>query len=155
MKEMQMAWLAAAAAESIQSWQTLCDPTDSSPPGSAVPGILHAGTLEWVAISFSNAWKCKVKVKSYIILITVEGKIHQWMPKMWSEKKQHNDIASKYLQNTDQLQGENTKWRNSSQQVNQEIKVKPLVTRQQYYVPPNMMHWGGHKITSVIFLSKT
>ena len=44
-----------AAAESLQSCLTLCDPIDSSPPGSAIPGILQAGTLEWVAISFSNA----------------------------------------------------------------------------------------------------
>ena len=43
---------------------TLCDPIDGSPPGSAIPGILQARTLEWVAISFSNAWKWKVKVKS-------------------------------------------------------------------------------------------
>ena len=42
----------------------LCDPIDGSPPGSPVPGILQARTLEWVAISFSNAWKWKVKVKS-------------------------------------------------------------------------------------------
>ena len=55
---------AAAAAKSIQSCLTLCDPIDSSPPGSSVPGILQARTLEWVAISFSNAWKWKVKVKS-------------------------------------------------------------------------------------------
>ena len=55
---------AAAAAESIQSCRTLCDPIVSSPPGSAVPGILQARTLEWVAISFSNAWKWKVKVQS-------------------------------------------------------------------------------------------
>ena len=55
---------AAASAKSLQSWPTLCDPIDSSPPGSAVPGILQARTLEWVAISFSNAWKWKVKVKS-------------------------------------------------------------------------------------------
>ena len=46
---------AAAAAKSLQSCLTLCDPTDGSPPGSAVPGILQARTLEWVAISFSNA----------------------------------------------------------------------------------------------------
>ena len=52
------------AAESLQSCPTLCDPTDGSPPGSPVPGILQAETLEWVAISFSNAWKWKVKVKS-------------------------------------------------------------------------------------------
>ena len=48
---------AAAAAKSLQSCLTLCDPIDRSPPGSSVPGILQARTLEWVAISFSNAWK--------------------------------------------------------------------------------------------------
>ena len=54
----------AAAAKSLQSCPTLCDPTDGSPPGSSLPGILQARILEWVAISFSNAWKWKVKVKS-------------------------------------------------------------------------------------------
>ena len=54
----------AAAAKSLQSCPTLCDPIDSSSPGSPIPGILQARTLEWVAISFSNAWKWKVKVKS-------------------------------------------------------------------------------------------
>ena len=55
---------AAAAAKLLQSCPTLCDPIDGSPPGSPVPGILQARTLERVAISFSNAWKWKVKVKS-------------------------------------------------------------------------------------------
>ena len=55
---------AAAAAKSLQSCPTLCDPIDGSPPGSPIPGILQARTLEWVAISFSNAWKWRVKVKS-------------------------------------------------------------------------------------------
>ena len=50
-------------AKLLQLCPTLCDPMDSSPPGSSVPGILQATTLEWVAISFSNAWKCKLKVK--------------------------------------------------------------------------------------------
>ena len=54
----------AAAAKSLQSCPTLCDPRDGSPPGSPVPGILQARSLDWVAISFSNAWKWKVKVKS-------------------------------------------------------------------------------------------
>ena len=54
---------AAAAAKSLQSCPTLCDPIDGSPPGSPVPGILQARTLEWLAISFSSAWKWKVKVK--------------------------------------------------------------------------------------------
>ena len=51
-------------AKSLQSCPTLCDPIAGSPPGSPVPGILQARTLEWVAISFSSAWKWKVKVKS-------------------------------------------------------------------------------------------
>ena len=55
---------AAAAAKSLQSRPTLCDPIDGRPPGSPVPGILQARTLEWAAISFSNAWEWKVKVKS-------------------------------------------------------------------------------------------
>ena len=55
---------AATAAKSLQLCLTLCDPIDGSPPGSPVPGILQARTLEWVAISFSHAWKWKVKVKS-------------------------------------------------------------------------------------------
>ena len=54
----------AAAAKSLQSCLTLCDLIDSNPPGFPVPGILQARILKWVAISFSNAWKWKVKVKS-------------------------------------------------------------------------------------------
>ena len=54
----------AAAAKSLQSCPTLCDPIDGSPPGSPDPGILQARAMEWVAISFSNAWKWKVKLKS-------------------------------------------------------------------------------------------
>ena len=59
-----ISYCAAAAAKSLQSCPTLCDPIDGSPPGSPVPGILQARTLEWFAISFSSAWKWKVKVKS-------------------------------------------------------------------------------------------
>ena len=55
---------AAAAAKLLQSCLTLCDPIDGNPPASPIPGILQARTLEWVAISFSNAWKWKEKVKS-------------------------------------------------------------------------------------------
>ena len=54
---------AAVAAKLFQSCQTLCNPIDSSPPGSSIPGILQARTLEWVAIPFFSAWKWKVKVK--------------------------------------------------------------------------------------------
>ena len=62
--EAQVTWVTAAAAKSLQSCLTLCDPIDGSPLGSSIHGILQARTLEWVAISFSNAWKWKVKVKS-------------------------------------------------------------------------------------------
>ena len=55
----------AAAAKLLQSCPTLCNPIDSSPPGSPVPGILQERTLEWVALSFSSAWKWKAKVKSF------------------------------------------------------------------------------------------
>ena len=58
---------AAAAAKSFQSCPTLCNPIDSSPTGSPIPGILQARTLEWIAISFSNAWKWKVKVNHSVV----------------------------------------------------------------------------------------
>ena len=63
---------AAAAAKSLQSCPTLCNPIDGSPPGCPVSGILQARTLEWVVISFSKAWKWKVKVKSLscVLLLT-------------------------------------------------------------------------------------
>ena len=62
--EAQVLSAAAAAAKSLQSCPTMCDPIDGSQPGFPVPGNLQARTLEWVAISFSNAWKWKVKVVS-------------------------------------------------------------------------------------------
>ena len=76
---------APAAAKSLQSCPTLCNPTDGSPPGSPVPGVLQARTLEWVAISFSNAWKWKVKVKSLSrvrLLATPWTAAHQAPPSM-------------------------------------------------------------------------
>ena len=76
---------AAAAAKSFQSCPTLCDPTDGSPPGSPIPGILQARTLEWVAISSSNAWKWKVKVKSLSrvwLLVTPWTTAYQAPPSM-------------------------------------------------------------------------
>ena len=68
-------YAAAAAAKSLQSCPTLCDPIDGSPPGSSASGILQARTLEWVAISFSNAWKWKVKGK---LLSRVQLLATQW-----------------------------------------------------------------------------
>ena len=81
-----------AAAKSLQSYLTLCDPIDGSPLGSSVPGILQARTLEWVAISFSNAWKWKVKVKSLSrvrLLATPWTAAYQALPSMWFPRQEY------------------------------------------------------------------
>ena len=83
---------AAAAAKSLQSCPTLCDPIDSSPPGSPIPGILQARTLEWVAISCSNAWKWKVKVKPLSrvwLLATPWTAAHQDPPSMGFSRQEY------------------------------------------------------------------
>ena len=80
------------AAKSLQSCPTLCDPIDGSPPGSPIPGILQARTLEWVAISFSNAWKWKVKVKSLSrlrLLATPWTAAHQAPPSMGFSRQEY------------------------------------------------------------------
>ena len=79
-------------AKSLQSCPTLCDPIDSSQPGSPVPGILQARTLEWAAISFSNAWKWKVKVKSLShirLLATPWTATHQAPPSMGFSRQEY------------------------------------------------------------------
>ena len=81
-----------AAAMSLQSCPTLCDPIDGSLPGSPVPGILQAKTLEWVAISFSNAWKWKVKVKllSHVrLLATPWTAAYQTPPSMGFSRQEY------------------------------------------------------------------
>ena len=83
---------AAAAAKSLQSCPTLCDPIDRSPPGSPVPGILQARTLEWVAISFSNAWKWKGKMKSLSrvrLFATPWTAAHQAPPSMGFSRQEY------------------------------------------------------------------
>ena len=83
---------AATAAKSRQSCPTLCDPIDDSPPGSPVPGILQARILEWVAISFSNAWKWKVKVKSFSharLLVTPWTAAYQAPPSMGFSRQEY------------------------------------------------------------------
>jgi len=83
---------AAAAAKSLQSCPTPCNPIDGSPPGSPVPGILQARSLEWVAISFSNAWKWKVKVKLLSrvrLLATPWTAVHQAPPSMGFFKQEY------------------------------------------------------------------
>ena len=99
---------AAAATKSLQLCPTLCDPIDS-PPGSPVPGILQARTLEWVALSFSNAWKWKVKVKSLSCVLTLsepmdcslpgssihgifQARVLEWSAIAFSENSKHSYI---------------------------------------------------------------
>ena len=83
---------ATATAKSLQSCPTLCDPIDGSPPGSPVPGILQARILEWVAISFSNAWKWKMKVKLLSrvwLLATPWTADHQAPPSMGFSRQEY------------------------------------------------------------------
>ena len=83
---------AAAAAKSLQSCPTLCDPIDGRPSGSTIPRILEARTLEWVPISFSNAWKWKVKVKSLScvwLLATPWTAAHQAPPPMGFSRQEY------------------------------------------------------------------
>ena len=84
--------LKSAAAKSLQSCPTLCDPIDGSSPGSPVPGILQARTLEWVAISFSNAGKGKVKGKSLSrvrLFVTPWTAAHQAPPSMGFSRQEY------------------------------------------------------------------
>ena len=83
-------------AKSLQSCPSLCDPIDGSLPGSPVPGILQARTLEWVAISFSNAWKWKVKVKSpsrVRLLATPWTAAHQAPPSMGFSRQEYWSVV--------------------------------------------------------------
>ena len=84
--------VAAAAAKSLQLCPTLWNPIDGSPSGSPVPGILQARTLEWVAISFSNAWKWKVKRKSLSrvrLLVTPWTTAYQAPPSMRFSRQEY------------------------------------------------------------------
>ena len=85
-------WFSDCSAQLLQSCPTLWDPIDGSPPGSPVPGILQARTLEWVAISFSNAWKWKVKAKSLSRVrpsATPWTAAHQAPPPMEFSRQEH------------------------------------------------------------------
>ena len=89
---LKIATAAAAAAKLLQSCPTLCNPIDGSPPGSPVPGILQARTLEWVAIFVSNARKWKAKVKSLSpvrLLATPWTAAHQAPPSMGFSRQEY------------------------------------------------------------------
>ena len=89
---MVLVFFFAVVAKSLQSCLTLCNPIDSSPPVSPIPGILQARTLEWVAISFSNAWQWKVRVKSLShvrLLATPWTAAHQAPPSMGFSRQEY------------------------------------------------------------------
>ena len=102
------------SAKSLQSCPTLCDPIDGSPPGSPVPGILQARTLEWVAISFSNAWKRKVEVKSLSrvwLFATPWTAAHQAPPSMgFSRQEYWSGVPSPSLASFKKLKNRATMW---------------------------------------------
>ena len=101
---------AAAAAKSLQSCPTLCDSMDGSPPGSPVPGILQARTLECVAISFSNAWKWRVKVKSLSrvrLLATPWTAAYQAPPSMGFSRQEYRSGVPLPSPSSDSYKGTN------------------------------------------------
>ena len=118
----------AAAAKSIQSCPTLCDPIDSSPPGSPVPGILQARTLEWVAISFSNAWKWKVKVKSLSRLRLFANPwtaAHQAPPSMgFSWQEYWSGVRKNTYSQKKCITGAQAEWRNANQTWPRYLQIK-------------------------------
>ena len=87
------------AAKSLQSCPTLCNPIDGSPPGSPIPGILQTRTLEWVAISFSNAWKWIVKLKSLSciwLLVTPWTAAYQAPPSMGFSRQETPGVTGQF-----------------------------------------------------------
>ena len=123
-------WKCIAAAKLLQSCPTLCDPIHSSPPGSPIPGILQAGTLEWGAISFSNAWKWKVNVKSLShvqLLSTPWTAAYQAPPSMgFSRQEYWSGVPLHYLNLIVGKQQTNQNWRHSTKVINDKTKTEEL-----------------------------
>ena len=120
---------AAAAAKSLQSCPTLCDPIDGSPLGSPLPGILQARTLEWVAISFSNAWKWKEKVKSLSrvwLLATPRTAAYQAPPSMGFPRQEYwSGVPLPSLESLDERTS----------------KIRPQSSRFLFYLGPLWFAW--------------
>ena len=140
--EKWMREVAAAAAKSLQSCPTLCDPMDCSLPGFSIHEILQARTLEWVAISFSNAWKWKVKVKSLShvwLLATPWTAAYQTPPSMgfsgqqyWSEVPLPSPTNFTYtIPNTyGKISGNRAK--NCLKCLSKEITIMPFISNREH-----------------------
>ena len=134
---------AAAAAKSLQSCLTLCDPTDSSPPGSPVPGILLARTLEWVAISFSNLTN-PVTTKTSDLAATRGGRVGVKLPQKlcsertvtaWSIWKVCEEPHSQGLSDSEPTQWETPSpgvWLNNQQLIIWHPSFLPVVANQRH-----------------------
>ena len=132
---------AAAAAKSHQLCPTLCDSIDGSAPGSPIPGILQATTLEWVAISFSNAWKWKVKGKSLScvrLLATPWTAAHQAPPSMgFSRQEYWSGVPSPSPYHVLSA----NKIKSKTKQENSTLKKCCVVTRHSHVLQKNLTSW--------------
>ena len=159
-----MMYSAPAAAKSLQLCPTLCDPVDGNPPGSPVPGILQERTLEWVAISFSNGWKWKVKgnlLSCVRLLATPWTAAYQALPSMgfsrqeyWSEVPLPSPMYSAYKLNK---QGDNIQpWCTPFPVWNQSVIPCPVLTVASwpaYTFLKRHIRWSGISISWKIFHS--
>ena len=126
------------AAKSLQSCPTLCDPIDSSPPGSAVLGILQARTLEWVAISFSNAseWKVKVKLLPHVRLFATPWiAAYQAPPSMGFSRQEYWSgvpLPSLFLALPKSARGILGVWSGVKRHVRRNIRDQPFLVLKSY-----------------------
>ena len=135
---------AAAAAKSLQSWPTLCDPTDGSPPDSSVPGILQARTLEWVAISFSSAWKWKVRLLSHAQLLATPWTAAQQAPlSMGFSRREHWSGCRCLLQAEAALRSKARTWKYSH---NSKLKSSIFSDFSSVKRSTQWTHWNSFKI---------
>ena len=137
---------AAAAAKSLQSRPTLCDLTDGSPPGSPVLGILQARILEWVAISFSNAWKWKVKVKCSVVSDSVRP--HRQQPtrllRPWDSPGKSTGVGCHFLLQCIKVKSES--------EVLSRARLLAIPWTAAYQAPPSMGFSGKSQGDLNIFL---
>ena len=144
---------AATAAKSLQSCPTLCDPKHGSPPGSPVPGILQARTLELVAISFSNAWKWKLKEKllSHVQLYATSWTAAPQAPlsKGFSEFGQSLDAGKDWRQEKGTTEDEIVGWHHWLN--GREFEQVPWVgQRRQWHPPPVLLPGKSHERRSLV-----